>query len=249
MSDEHLRSILRKYVVNRTHAEQNAGLLNPLIYKWANGFLVEQKISGSLAKGTAVSLSSDADIFLSLSSTTPDNLATIYNSLYETVRRSGYPARKQNVSIGVTVNNCQIDLVPAKRQSQYGNDHSLYRSKANTWTKTNVDLHIREVSVSGRLEEIKLAKIWRKRHNLSFPSLYLELAVIDCLKHKTRGDLANNFWSVLEFLRDSFVNRRYLDPANTNNVISDDLTLQEKQKVAIQAAASRSKKYWSEIVW
>lgn len=249
MSDAYLHGVLSKYAVNQAVSEHHAELLTPVIMGWANGQLVQKKISGSLAKGTAVSLGSDADLFLSLSSSTTNTLAEIYNTLYQAVVGAGYEARKQNVSIGVKVNGFQIDLVPGKRQSQFGNDHSLYRNKANTWTKTNVDRHISDVAGSGRLEEIKLTKIWRELHGLTFSSFYLELAVIDCLRNKTRGNLANNFLSVLEFLSDSFVTKRYLDPANTNNVISDDLTAQEKQKVATQAAASRNKQYWREIVW
>ena len=57
------------------------------------------------------------------------------------------------------------------------------------------------------------------------------------------------FFKVLSFLSLEFQNRRYLDPANTNNVISDDLNSYEKRLIATQAQTSANKQFWSQIVW
>lgn len=105
------------------------------------------------------------------------------------------------------------------------------------------------VAGSGRLKEIKLAKIWRQLHGLDFPSFYLELSVIDCLGGRSYSDLNGNFWEVLRFFSDEFSNKRYLDPSNTNNIISDDLSLIEKSQVQAMAKTSITKKTWKEIVW
>jgi hypothetical protein len=61
--------------------------------------------------------------------------------------------------------------------------------------------------------------------------------------------LNGNFWEVLAFLASNFVKRRYVDPANTNNVISDDLSASEKQLIEDVARAARMKSDWSQIVW
>jgi len=153
------------------------------------------------------------------------------------------------VSVGITNGGFKIDWVPGKRQSQYGYDHSLYRRKSNSWTKTNIKTHVSNVAGSGRLKEIKLAKIWRQLHGLDFPSFYLELSVIDCLGGRSYSDLNGNFWEVLRFFSDEFSNKRYLDPSNTNNIISDDLSLIEKSQVQAMAKTSITKKTWKEIVW
>lgn len=153
------------------------------------------------------------------------------------------------MSIGVTSGGFKIDFVPGKRQSQYGYDHSLYENKANTWVKTDVKAHVSYVSGSNRLREIKLTKNWRQLNNLDFPSFYLELAVIDCLSGRSHTDLSSNFWEVLGFLSSDFINRRYVDPANTNNIISNDLSNTEKLRVQSFAKVARSKNNWTEIVW
>src|SRR5438445_278154 len=62
------------------------------------------------------------------------------------MKEKGYAPTRQNVSINVRVNSYSVDLVPGKRQNSYGDDHSLYRRKADTWTKTNVVTHINHVT-------------------------------------------------------------------------------------------------------
>lgn len=247
--DEYLIGILQKYAANSVGAKTAGQIIYPVLVQWGNGYLNNAGFSGSLAKGTAISIGTDADIFLSMSSTTPGTLADLYHTLYNAVTLAGYTTRKQNVSIGVKVNGYSIDLVPGRRQSQYGNVHSLYRSKANTWTQTNVTNHIAYVRGSGRINEIKILKVWRQLHGLEFPSFFLEMAVIDALAYARTGNLAANVLTVLDHIRDNIRTVRYIDPANTNNVVSDDCTATEKIAIAAQAANSRDQQTWERIVW
>lgn len=247
--DEYLIGILQKYAANAAGAEAAGQFIYPVLAKWGNSYLNNAEFSGSHSKGTAISIGTDADIFLSLSSTTTETLAVIYQTLFNAVTNAGYMARKQNVSIGVTVNGYSIDLVPGRRQSQFGNDHSLYRNKANSWTLTNVAKHIAYVQGSGRINEIKILKVWRQLHGLEFPSFFLEMAVIDALAYARTGNLAANVLTVLDHIRDKIRTVRYIDPANTNNVVSDDCTATEKIAIAAQAANSRAQQSWGRIVW
>lgn len=210
--------------------------------------LCQIKRSGSRAKGTAISLSSDFDLFISLSSTTIPTLQYVYNSLYYHFVAMKYNVWKQNVSIGVQFNGIKVDLVPAIRQSQFGNDHSLYISKKKSWTKTNIDTHISTVKSCPRLYEIMALKIWRERHFLDFPSIYLELLVIKALWGKKGGDWGNNFYSLLWYIAHNIEKVCVIDPANTNNRISDDLTLAEKKKIAAQAYNDFFKPL-AQIIW
>jgi hypothetical protein len=157
--------------------------------------------------------------------------------------------RKQNVSIGVVYNNKKVDLVPGKRQHQYGDDHSLYKYKQDTWTQTNITTHISTVRNSNRAVEIMAYKIWRERHSLDFPSLFLELAIIEAAKYRNFYDYDNNFWEILKWLSANITSTRIVDPANTNNIISDDLSFNEKRAIANMASVSLQKQNWSEIIW
>ena|SRR5438445_9665028 len=159
----------------------------------------------------------------------------------------GYNPKRQNVSINVHVNGYSVDLVPGKRQDTYSNDHSLYRRKADTWTKTNVTTHINHVRQAGRISETRIVKLWRNQKGLDFPSFYLELTVINALSWQY-GTLSSNVWKVFEYLRDTFLLARVIDPANTNNIISDDLTTLERAKIKAAAAQALQASNWNQIV-
>jgi len=142
--DQYLRSILARERVDTTSSSPILGVLHiiaPLMHQWAGQYLAGIAPSGSFAKGTANQSGTDIDIFVSLSSSITYTLKEIYNSLFKFLQDNGYTPLKQNVSINITVNGYSSDIVPSKRQGARGDDHSLYRRKADTWTKTNVDLH------------------------------------------------------------------------------------------------------------
>lgn len=250
MPDNYLRKVISAHTPNIVAAKQAVNTLMPIVSNWGGSQIVKSYYSGSLAKGTGVSPGTDADVFISLSSNINMALKEIYNSLYDAFTRGkqGIGIRKQNVSIGIDFSGVSIDFVPGKRQSQHGNDHSLYKSKSDTWIKTDVFKHIDIVKDSKRQEEIKILKIWRNINKLTFPSFYLEMASIEALKNKRYGELANNTLEVLKYLRDSIQTVTFYDPSNSNNKISDDCTTAEKKLIADTAALSLSKKQWNDIV-
>jgi hypothetical protein len=223
--------------------------IKSVLTEWAGTQLSSLKQSGSIAKGTAVHGIADFDIFISLKSDTTQTLKEVYNQLETFVTSKGYTTRRQNVSIGIVSNGLDIDLVPGKIQSGYQNYHNIYSRKNDTWMQTNVDLHINKVVNSSRQDEIILSKIWRKVHNLDFPSIYLELTVLEAVKNRAYGELGNNFRAVLKYLRDNFVDEIIIDPANTNNTISDLLSKSSKELIAAKAKSSLNEPYWEQIIW
>ena len=250
-NDEYVRSIINKYALLTSPTPAGAAAAQavfPLIQQWAGKYLLKVSYSGSTAKGTAISGITDLDLFISLGNDTPENLSEIYRKLAEHFEKGGYKVRRQNVSIGITQDGVSMDLVPARKHLGNTSDHSLYRSKAKTWTQTNVDTHIRVVSQSGRLDEIRAVKIWRALHGLEFTSFYLEMTVINALYGKKSGQVASNFAAVLEYLRDSFERAAVTDPANANNKISDDLSVAEKRAVASTAGTSLQRN-WNQVLW
>lgn len=249
-ADEYLRNLIGvkkapRITLNDNRLERIVSILK----WWADSQLSSLKQSGSNAKGTAIKGVADIDIFISLKSTTSYSLKEIFDSLDNCVRQNGIVTKRQNVSLGITQADLKIDLVPGKIQSGFQNWHSLYSSKKDSWMQTNVDLHINSVVNSGRQEEIILTKIWRGNHGLDFPSIYLEHIVIEALANKKKGDVANNFWAVLTYLQNSFLNKRVVDLANSNNIISDSLSVSEKQSIVRKAQESLAQTYWKQIVW
>jgi hypothetical protein len=223
--------------------------ISPVIGRWA-GYQLDRIVpSGSFSKGTAIKFSTDLDIFISLKSDTQETLKDIYYSLNQKLTAVGYTARLQNVSIGITHNRFKIDLTPGVKRPFPSSDHSIYRRKVDTWTQTNILKHNNYVKLSGRVNEIRATKIWRELNSLEFPSFYLELTVIDALSGCQRSMISDNLWKVLIYLSDKFLRARVIDPANTNNVVSDDLSYAEKQQVAQKAKQSLNQTNWNKIIW
>jgi predicted nucleotidyltransferase len=250
-NDQYVNQILHKYHVSTgffSQAESIRTQLYPMINEWAGGMLLDFIISGSCAKGTNVQTSADIDLLISLSPNVTESLSEIYNKLFCRLGDKGLAPRKQNVSIGINYNGCQVDLVPAKKRSGNTNDHAVFKNKTGSWAQTNIQTHINNVKNSGRINEIKALKIWRDLHKIDFPSLYLELTAITALSGRRYGDLANNIASAFEYLAASFESARVVDPANTNNIISEDLSSAQKRIVA-DTAAKCLKKNWNEVLW
>lgn len=250
-ADEYLHSILAREAVDTSAtspvwAARDA--LMPVLNNWAGRQLESVNCSGSFAKGTANRSGTDIDLFLSLAMNTQQTLKEIYESLFSALTTAGYAPRRQNVSIGVRVRGEDVDLVPGKRQSTMTTDHSLYRRKADTWTKTNVQTHINHVVRNGWQQESRVLKLWRAQKDLDFPSFYLELAVIEAMSRNGGGGLADRVLRALEYLAGDFASARFVDPANTNNIISDDLSAAEKVLIKTAAARARQASTWQEIV-
>lgn len=249
-ADLYLQRILAREAVDTGTYSPVRGvqaLVMSALQEWGGQYIRFVQPSGSFAKGTANKSGTDIDLFVSLSEGVSNTTKEIYDTLFKKVSEKGYQCKKRNVSINITVGGYSVDLVPAKRQNGYGEDHSLYRRRADTWTKTNVTTHINHVLNSGCSQEIRIIKLWRDQKGLDFPSFYLELTVIKALAG-AGGTLSQRVWKVFQYLRDTFPNARVIDPANTNNIVSDDLTAVERAKIRAAAAEALNAKDWSQIV-
>ncbi|WP_374345549.1 nucleotidyltransferase domain-containing protein [Phenylobacterium sp.] len=254
--DQYLRQILTREAVDTSPYSplyQVQTTLQPALSAWAGQWLVGVSPSGSFSKGTANKSGTDIDLFISLSSNTPETLKDIYNKLDTRMKELGYATRRQNVSINISDNGYSVDLVPAKRQNMFLEDHSLYRRKADTWTKTNVITHANHVSTSGRRDEIRILKLWRNQKGLTFPSFHLELVTIKALAAvgifgAPYNEVAANVWRMFQYLRDNITTDKTVDPANGNNIISDDLTAAERTAIRNAAISALGAANWGQIV-
>jgi hypothetical protein len=247
--DQYLKSVLARERVDTGDASPVRGvqkLLGPVLLKWSRPYLRHIVPSGSFAKQTANKSGTDIDLFISLKHDVPNTLEEISNSLTNALWQAGYAPSGRNVAINIRVNGYDVDLIPARHQGGVNEDHSLYTRKNGSWIQTNVRKHIVTVRRGLRISEIRLMKLWRDQHNLELPSFYLELTTIEALKG-SGGGLAKNVVKVLTYIRDHFPQARVIDPANTNNVISDELNFLEKVQIAGQAAASLGRP-WTEFV-
>jgi hypothetical protein len=255
-ADEYVNRIVDKYQVDTSTNGMpyvTAMALKSLAEAWAGNCLRSVTVSGSFAKLAAVSSSlaggSDIDLFISLVSNCNGTMKELYEGLYDYLVAKNWQAKRQNVSLNIKVSNVAIDLVPAKHQGGNDEDHTLYVRRGDTWKKTNVQTHITYVLYSGYTTEIKALKIWKRLHGLDFLSFYLELFAIRALNANHSTSIATNVWTVLQAIRDNLENWQIIDPANTNNIISDQHTADEKKKIVAQAKVSLGKSNWDQVIW
>ncbi len=254
----YLDQILQKYQTRDITLYSNSiTQLKGVLISWASSCYLDILDSGSRAKGTAINIASDVDYLVSLSNGCNQNqggLEFTFNQLYQHLIDKGYRnVRKQNVSCRVTLNSLEVDITPATKQSGYTNDHSVWLSKKRTWQKTNIQKHISDISQSGRTNEIKLIKIWRELNRLDFPSIYLEYLTLDILSGRSTNsaNLGQNAFYVLTELAKDYSNplfRTIIDPANSNNVLSDLLDRPEKNLIINAAKNAARQSNWNQIV-
>lgn len=254
--DEYVHLVLQKYSVAagpQSPVVSTAMFFKVLAEQWAGNALRSVSVAGSFAKGTAVSSSlvggSDVDLFISLKAENTNTMNELYEMLFRWATEKGWTPKRQNVSIGITSGNIAVDLVPAKYQAGSLEDHTIYVRRGDTWKKTNVLAHMTYVGQSGHLAEIKALKIWKRLHGLDFLSFYVELFAIRALRNRSTTSVAENMRIVLRAIADNLGQWQIVDPANTNNIISDQHTQGEKQKIAAQAAKSLLATNWNQIIW
>ncbi len=248
----YLASVLSKYALPADHfhqVEMVSGDLQPHIQRWAGQGLLGINRSGSFAKGTTIRGGTDLDLFVSIRSGRSRPLAQIYGSLYRALQQAQLAPRRQDVSIGLTIRGLKVDVVPARKHSGQSGDHSLYRQRTKTWTRTNIDRHISIVKGSGLQREIRALKVWRRLHGLEFPSIYLELVVLEAMKGRRRTGVAEHLGHLWNWIATEIARHRIVDPANSANIISNDLNNQERSDIAARATWSLTRSTWNEVLW
>ncbi|KTD25066.1 SMODS domain-containing nucleotidyltransferase [Legionella maceachernii] len=258
-SEQYLNLIITKYNPrNLLNSSQELIRLKTILKIWANSCYLDIIESGSRAKGTAISIASDVDYVVSLTSNCNESdggLKSIYDSLFKRLSAEYPVVRKQNVSCRINLNNLQVDVTPAKKHNGNTNYHWIYRSESNQYHQTNMQQHINDILTSGRIQEIKIVKIWRELNKLDIPSIYLEYLIIKNIllnKPKDPNKLGSNAFHIFTELAKDTNNplfSRVVDPANSNNILSDLITQNEKFNIIKVAKIAAQKQYWDQIVW
>lgn len=215
---------------------------------WAGRHLLEVFPVGALEKHTANQSGASIDFLIALSPRTPYLSNLIYHSLHRVLEREGLAPQARNVALSVTVSGHSIGLIPARREARDPDTYELFSPRRDATLKSDIPRNLRGVRESGHTDEIRALKLWRDQHGLDFPSFYLELTVIAALRRRQAGDLAENVWAALGYLERHLVPRAVLDPTNAINIVSEELTKDQKATIRDAAAASRAGRSWSEIL-
>jgi Second Messenger Oligonucleotide or Dinucleotide Synthetase domain len=204
---------------------------------------------GSFGKDTMIREFYDLDIVVYWANDCGHTLEGIFRAVGEVLRKKWKFVNPKTVAWEMPFEGgFHVDVVPGRALDTTFKYANLYRTDTRTSLQTSIKVHIDTVTNSGRRDAIRLMKLWRKRKSVPFKkSLALELATIEGCKGSRTADFGDQVWAALHYLRDVFPSARIVDPANSNNIISDDISEADKNAIKQIAAITLQAKTWPEV--
>ena len=209
------------------------------------------KYAGSREKGTMIAERYDLDIVSYFPSTDTRSLKEIREDVSNhlkkkyLIRPKTSAERITNVRDSTAPNGYHIDVVPG-RFIEGTKDvflHVAYGEKERM--QTNLKVHIDHIVNSGCVPVIRIVKLWACRNDVPIKTFVLELFVVRTLSgSRDKGNLTESFRTVMEALKDDYGSTQLVDPANSNNIVSQMVDPAEEVMVA-QAAEEASEKIGS----
>lgn len=233
--------LLRKL---RGHRQEIERIVNP---GW--GEPVRVYYAGSYAKGTLTTCAYDLDVVVYVPPSSRYTVEDAYTEIEERLRRAGYNTRRHNVAIRLPLGRAfHVDVVPGKVLTTDNQLANLYASELGTTRLTDVRHHVALVLRSRHRDVIRLLKIWKNRQRLDLSTFVLELTVAEALAGSTAQGLGWRAMTVLRYLSREFRRARLVDPANANNVVSNDVTAATKMSVQRAAERALAQSQWKLVV-
>jgi hypothetical protein len=199
---------------------------------------------GSFAKRTAVAAGFDLDVVVYFGAGCGLGVRSIYEDVEKRLMRRHVVVR-HGVALRLQYTpGWHVDVVPGRALSESYEYADLWHSERSASRQTSLKRHI-ELARSGDREVVRLLKIWRVRHRVPVGSFVLELAAA---RVAGDGELEERFRRALEVLA-RFEELRLVDPANSANVVTDDIEWGRKREIADLAARSLGEGSWDRVVW
>lgn len=207
---------------------------------------LKPKITGSIVKGTSIH-GSDVDIQLCFKKDF-GSIASVYDTISDYIfdelkikEIKEIREQKHSIGIGIQLENevKRIDIIPTRLIENGKNDVQLFVNKIGlfekpTYKKTNHEKQMLSLKLNYREQRIvRLLKIWKVENNLKIKSIFLEWLAKKSfdskpITNKIEKDLTN----VIYFIARNIEFIRIVDTANSNNIISNTLTLEEKSSIS-----------------
>ena len=214
--------------------------------KFKNELVIYPNFSGSVAKGTSI-YGSDIDIQLQFKRNF-GSIAEVYYTVSDFIfdefkdeKLESIRVQKHSIGMEFKIKDeiKRIDIVPTRQIGNSNNDTCLFVNKTGffekpTYKKTNSSKQLSALSFNNREKRIvRLLKVWKTENNLKIKSIYIEWLVKKALEHKPISNNIDKALSdVVNFIASNIEYLRIVDPANTNNIISNTLTIGEKGEIS-----------------
>ncbi len=206
--------------------------------------------AGSFGKQTMIRARYDLDLVVYWPNTAQQySIEGIYSAVGAVLKNHGWPVNSKNVCWEIPFKNgFHVDVVPGRALDSDYFEATLYRADTETTLKTSLKAHIDFVAKSGRIPIIKLMKLWRIKRQVPFKkSFILEIMTINGCKGKGFDDYQGQVFGAFTYIRDNIMTCRIQDPANSNNFLSDDLSIDARKKIKDAAEQAIAAKSWDDI--
>lgn len=204
--------------------------------------------AGSYAKGTMIQASYDLDIVLYWAHDfryNPQNLYIEVGGILQSIGRQ--PISKR---VGWEIpfpGDFHIDVIPGKKILNRPDYAYLFNSELENRFRTNVKKQVNYVRRSGRQEVIKLLKLWKKRKNVPIKTFILENLIIEGCRGMERSFIEPQLIRALEYISNNILAKQVVDVANSNNIVSKNLSIELKHRIKNLADSALDATYWREV--
>lgn len=145
--------------------------------------------------------------------------------------------QKHSLGLSFKVANKErrIDVVPLRQVNNGTGDNYLFVGNSSlfgspTYKKTNPKKQLAALNFTLKQKRIiKLLKAWKIENSISIKSMHLEYLVHKAFKsRKMPADIDKCLLEVIRFIGNNITTLRFVDPGNSNNIISNTLTGRQK---------------------
>ncbi len=233
-NEEYLRSLLEREELSdreisdlQRYREQIEGQLRSM------GGSPRFYYGGSYAKRTMIRSAYDLDIVVYWPNDCGYSIKDIYYEVGNILKQVWIFVNPKTVAWEIPINESfHIDVVPGRALDGEFRKANLYRRDRDSTLLTSVHKHIEVVKDSGLTDVIRLIKLWRVRYDVPLKkSLALELITVDGCERMKDKTLEEQLIRALIYLREKIMDLRIIDPANTNNVLCDEIRYDERDLI------------------
>ena len=203
---------------------------------------------GSYAKGTMIRASYDLDIVLYWPTNFQYSPKNLYIEVGGVLQSKGRNPQSKKVGWEIPFpGNFHIDVIPGKIILNKKNYAYLFNTDTEGRFQTSVKKQVNYVKRSGRQDVIKLMKLWKIRKDVPIKTFILENMIIEGCKDISHSKIEPQLIGAFEYVNEEILIKKIHDPSNINNIISNDITDEEKHRIKILAEEAINAQYWREV--
>jgi len=203
-------------------------------------------MAGSFKKNTMIKQHYDLDMFLIWSSDFIP-LEDLFYKIEQALHSRWKRIEKKRVGWRIPYENeFHVDVIPSIQDVNNSDYSYLYNCYKKKKIRTSMTKHIDEIEKYNRRDVIKLLKLWKYRRNVPIKTFLLEVMIHLACYNLTRNALSVQLEKALKYISNN-INREFYDPANRENIITEYLIPQEREKIRKEALKAINREYWGKL--